>query len=232
MAGGWRYPACTAPPPVSARSTHPPPPLVPTLIGMSQFLGAVLTGGRSTRMGEDKAAVEIAGRPMSAWVTSALRSSIPGADRLIVLGRNPLGEIPNLQDRPGDGPLSGLAALADLPEDFGPTPDAVLLVAVDHPWVRPTTLRALLDRYSGLAVVPIDRDVRQVACALYPWSYVAAAAEGAAAGQGFQTLLDGSEFDGIEDEWAKWGEDGRSWFSVDAPADVTEGLRRFGAPPG
>jgi len=197
---------------------------------MPNFLGAVLTGGRSTRMGEDKTTVEVAGRPMSSWVTTALDSTMPDTNRLIVLGRTPLGEIPNLEDRPGEGPLSGLAALADLPENLGPIPDAVLLLAVDQPWVRPETLRALLNRYAGLAVVPIDDGVRQVTCAVYPWSFIDAAAEGAAGGQGLQALLDEMEIDGIESEWAKWGEDGRSWFSVDTPADVTEGLRRFGAP--
>jgi molybdopterin-guanine dinucleotide biosynthesis protein A len=179
-------------------------------------------------MGKDKTTVEVAGRPMSYWVTTALGATIPGTNRLIVLGPTPLGEIPNLEDRPGDGPLSGLAALADLSRE--PVPDAVLLVAVDHPWVRPATLRAMLNRYTGLAVVPIDGGMRQVTCALYPWSFVAAAAEGAATGQGFQALLDETEFDGVDDEWAEWGEDGRSWFSVDTPDDMTEGLRRFGPP--
>jgi molybdopterin-guanine dinucleotide biosynthesis protein A len=197
---------------------------------MSEFLGAVLTGGMSTRMGEDKTTVEVAGRPMSYWVTRALGAAMPGTNRLIALGPTPLGQIPNLEDRPGDGPLSGLAALADLPGGLGPVPDAVLLVAVDQPWVRPETLRMLLNRYTGRAVVPIDGGARQVTCALYPWSFVTAAAAGAVAGRGFQTLLDEVEFDGVEDDWSEWGEDGRSWFSVDTPADVIEGLRRFGGP--
>ena len=30
--------------------------------------------------------------------------------------------------------------------------------------------------------------------------------------------------------WQAWGEDGRSWFSVDAPQDLTVGTERFGLP--
>ena len=31
-------------------------------------------------------------------------------------------------------------------------------------------------------------------------------------------------------EWGSWDEDGRSWFSVDTPADLRQGRKLFGSP--
>ena len=39
---------------------------------MLRPIGVMLAGGASSRMGTDKATVEVAGRPMSAWVLDAL----------------------------------------------------------------------------------------------------------------------------------------------------------------
>jgi len=198
---------------------------------MMEALGAILAGGASSRMGENKAMVEIAGRSMSAWTADALTTALTDSSRRVVLGSTPISGIPNLEDRPGDGPLSGLAAVADAADLLGFTPRAVLVVAVDHPWVRPDTLGALLSRYDGVPVVPVHHDIRQVTCAVYPMSIVAAASDAATTGMGFQALLDEMVIDDVTpDIWATWGEDGRSWFSVDAPQDLARGLDRYGPP--
>jgi hypothetical protein len=50
-------------------------------------------------------------------------------------------------------------------------------------------------------------------------------------GGSIQSLLDMSGFRPVvEEEWRGWGEDGRSWFSIDEPANIEEGLSRFGPP--
>ncbi len=198
---------------------------------MTEILGAILVGGASSRMGEDKALVEIAGRPMSTWVSQAVAAALPADARSLTLGNTPLNGLPHVEDRPGVGPLSGLAAVADFCAQYSVTPDAVLLIAVDHPWIRPETLQAMIARYQGRTVVPMHRGVRQVTCAVYPMSFVAAASQGAAAGIGFQTLLDDMEVDEVSpDIWTDWGEDGRSWFSVDERGDIGRALERFGPP--
>lgn len=197
---------------------------------MTEILGAILAGGASSRMGEDKAMVEVAGRPMSAWVSEALGAAV-AKTHTVVLGDAPVSGIPQVEDRPGAGPLRGLAAVADAAERLGVAPTAVLIVAVDHPWVRPETLRALVNRYDGRAVVPVHHRVRQVTCAVYPMSFAAAASDGAAAAKGFQVLLDDMDVDDIAPEtWTEWGEDGRSWFSVDTPDDIEHGLELYGPP--
>jgi hypothetical protein len=80
-------------------------------------------------------------------------------------------------------------------------------------------------------VVPIDGGIPQVTCAFYPASWAEPAAALLEAGRPAQALLDDLPRRLVEQpEWSAWGEDGRSWFSVDTPAALTEGLSRFGAP--
>ncbi len=187
-------------------------------------LGAILAGGTSSRMGTDKALVEVAGRPMIEWVASALGQVCA---KVIVVGRRGrlagLTCVPDAQARVR-GPLAGLAtALATADDD-------VLLVAVDQPFLRVETLGRLLDL--AAAAVPID-GARQVTCALYPASWQAEVAQEIAIGGSVQSLLDRLSHTRVASaEWRGWGEDGRSWFSVDTREAIDEGLGRFGPPGG
>lgn len=198
----------------------PPSVEEPTLVHVST-LGAVLAGGQSTRMGRDKAAVEVEGVSMLNRVAAAIRTV---ASNIVILG----GEYEGFNNWPdqaeGAGPLFGIAtALARAEED------RVVLVAVDHPFVRPETLARLVDMENGLSVVPVDEDgVRQVTCAVYPVSIADMAAEEAEVGGSIQSLVDRVSFQPVTpDIWTAWGEDGRSWFSADSPDAVEEGVRRF-----
>ncbi|OFW63434.1 MAG: hypothetical protein A2135_03205 [Actinobacteria bacterium RBG_16_67_15] len=51
-----------------------------------------------------------------------------------------------------------------------------------------------------------------------------------ASGHGLQALLDTGCRQVPPDEWKRWGEDGRSWFSVDTPDQIAEGVKRYGSP--
>lgn len=117
------------------------------------------------------------------------------------------------------GPLAGIATALNRTKA-----DRVVLVAVDHPFVRSDLLRHLVDIGSDLPVVPVDETgVRQVTCAVYPTVIAAAATEEAATGGSVQTLLDRVSFRAVTPhEWRAWGEDGRSWFSVDTPEALGE----------
>ena len=123
------------------------------------------------------------------------------------------------------GPLAGIAtALASTDRD------RVLLVAVDHPFVRAETLQNLVSLETELSVVPVDDEgVRQVTCAVYPASISDLAVEEAEAGGSIQSLLDRVSFEPVPpDLWQVWGEDGRSWYSTDTPAALQRGLELFG----
>jgi molybdenum cofactor guanylyltransferase len=73
----------------------------------ADWVGAVLTGGASTRMGRDKAAIEIDGRTMAGRVAAALREA--GAADVACIG-GATGDVPD--DYAGAGPLGGIVTAA------------------------------------------------------------------------------------------------------------------------
>ena len=91
------------------------------------FTGAILVGGRSTRMGVDKASLFADG------VEAALRTA--GAAQIIRIGG---ADIPD--DHPGTGPLGGIAT-ALRHADHEP----VVVLACDLPNVHPEGIRAVVD---------------------------------------------------------------------------------------
>ena len=168
-------------------------------------------------MGSDKALVEVAGRPMISWVIATLGSV---ADQVVVAGR-PGGwdGHPGLADPDGvTGPLAGLGASLQLGQP-------VLLVAVDQPWVRTATLAKLSS--VGETAVPVHEGTRQVTCAVYYPNLVPLIANH---GSLQALLVEAIPLEITEPVWRSWGEDGRSWFSVDFVDDVGRGLEQFGAP--
>lgn len=194
---------------------------------MVRAIGALLAGGASTRMGTDKAMAEVNGRPMSAWVLDALRAT---CDRVVVTGRpSGLDGVPGLADPDSErrGPLAGAVAAL---QHGGNSP--VLLVATDQPWVRPATLRHLVDAHIDLPLVPTDAEgARQSTCAIYPANILPVALDELLAGGSLQSVLDRTAFDHVDEEtWRAWGEDGRSWYSADTPDAIRVGLERYGPP--
>lgn len=70
---------------------------------MPDWVGAVLTGGASSRMGRDKAAIEVGGVAMADRVAAALRAA--GAAAVVTVG----GAGSDVaDDHPGEGPLGGV----------------------------------------------------------------------------------------------------------------------------
>jgi molybdopterin-guanine dinucleotide biosynthesis protein A len=72
-------------------------------------------------------------------------------------------------------------------------------------------------------VVPIADGTRQVLCAVYREDCLDPLTElvGADPAPSLQTLLDTLPFRAVlEAEWRGWGEDGRSWRSIDTPEQL------------
>jgi len=112
--------------------------------------GAVLTGGRSARMGMDKALLRVGGQPMARRVATALRGA--GVDPVIAVG----GDVQSLRangldavvdPRQGGGPLAGLvSALEAL------TAPVVVVVACDLPDLTSDAVRRVVTALGGADV--------------------------------------------------------------------------------
>ncbi|MDD3799793.1 MAG: molybdenum cofactor guanylyltransferase [Novosphingobium sp.] len=103
------------------------------------ILGVVLSGGKSTRFGSDKALAEIGGHSL---LTRAVDQLSGWCEQVVIVGREE-GPAPCIADwpRPGMGPLAGIAAGLHHARDAGF--DAVLSCGVDS-WGLPAGLPELL----------------------------------------------------------------------------------------
>jgi len=189
---------------------------------MNRPIVAVLAGGESTRMGFDKAMARIGPSTM----LESVARTVASVGDVVVVGRTeaPPGVTAIRDRRTGiRGPLAGLETVLRHEPNR-----SIVLVAVDHPFVRTETLRALL-ALEGDAIVPVDSGWQQVTCAVYRPGFLQSATAILDAGdRSIISALDQAETRLIDQaEWLAWGEDGRSWFSVDTLDRLDEGLRRF-----
>src|SRR4051812_7130721 len=127
---------------------------------MTPFSGAVLTGGRSRRMGADKAFLAVDGKPMVLRVVGALRAA--GAADVHAIGGDrdtlaALGLTAHPDPRQGEGPLAGLlTALAVGQRDIAGG------LATDLAWIDAATVTSLVaalsaDTGAAAAVARADR---------------------------------------------------------------------------
>ena len=131
----------------------------------SQLSGFVLAGGKSTRMGQDKAAVTLNGLTLLQHALAALREV---CSDVAILGKQELygGIGPVYEDIfPGCGPLGGIhAALSSSKTQFN------LIIAVDTPFLAPEFLSHLADRAiesNAIVTTPEIDDYTQPLCTVY-----------------------------------------------------------------
>jgi molybdenum cofactor guanylyltransferase len=129
-------------------------------------LGAVLAGGRGSRLGGAKATAEAAGRPLLAWALDALRAAVPD---VVVIAKKatplPPCDAPVHRDEPDDfhprhGIVSALRRGAGRP---------VVVLPCDMPLVPPALLEVLLDVIEDGAPAAMPRSEGRVhpLCAAY-----------------------------------------------------------------
>ena len=184
-------------------------------------VGVILAGGESTRMGTDKANFELNGRPMAAWVADAMDAF----EKVVVVGRTraPAGldAIPDLHRRAA-GPLSGLQTALTVFRA------PLVVVAVDQPLVRADTLIRLAERAAVNETVICIDGRPQVTCAAYAATCLDEANRQVRTGGSIQQMLKSVPWTPVErDVWSLWGEDGRSWFSMDSPDSIITAEQRF-----
>ena len=185
------------------------------------IIGTVLAGGASSRMGRDKAGLELGGETLAAAAARRLAAVCPAvvlADR----GRQLVPGLPSLPDGPGRGPAAGLLGAARAHPGR-----PLLALACDLPHV-PVALLAELDRIfqrkASDWVVPRWRGGTEPLCAL--WAPRALAALEARVARGIYTLWSLAEEEGLTVHWLEgdrltaFGSPEEMFFNVNTPEEL------------
>lgn len=141
---------------------------------------AIMAGGKSRRMGQDKAWIELDGEPLIRRVANVLAQV---ADEVIVVANDPRYQTLGLRvvpDRyPEGGALGGIATGVS-----AATFDRVLVAACDMPFLLAEVWRVLLDhRYEADVVIPKIGGELETLHALYTKACVAPMERALAAGK-------------------------------------------------
>ncbi len=123
---------------------------------------AVLVGGSSTRMGEDKSRLELGGIALATRIASQLERSF---EDVMLVGGDPPPDAPGRRVPDGDGPpcaLRGLVSALDAAQT-----ERLLVVATDLPFASPAVWLALLAAPAADAVVTVPESGPQPLCAVY-----------------------------------------------------------------
>ena len=130
-----------------------------------ELTAAILAGGKSSRLGSDKALAEVGSRPM---LNRAIAAVEPLAKEILVVGRMelnfPAGNaqcIPDIQ--PGLGPVGGLASALAVASH-----DRVLCIGCDMPFLNTGLLRLLVHSspHADVTILRVGGKVEPL-CAIY-----------------------------------------------------------------
>jgi molybdopterin-guanine dinucleotide biosynthesis protein A len=189
------------------------------------IVGAVLAGGLSRRMGEPKASVELAGRPLVARVVSTVGSA--GLKPIVVA--KPDSALPPLDCRvlsePSEPrhPLTGLLAALGASAGRG-----VVAIACDMPLVPANFLRWLAQIEAPVAVCEVGGRLEPL---LGRYSQRAAPVLAAALAEGAPMREAVAALDPHvvgEEEIARFGDPKRIVFNVNSPTDLRTAERLLG----
>ncbi|HEY7940933.1 MAG TPA: NTP transferase domain-containing protein [Candidatus Limnocylindrales bacterium] len=201
----------------------------------TESVGLVLAGGRASRFGADKLAVELAGRPVLHHALTAV-AVVTGRVLVSLAHDAPRPVLPDLgrpielvRDRSGDlGPLAGLAAAL---EAIAPAGDCRLLVVPgDAPSLPAPLLRGLLGAldHADAAVLADGDDWRPLPCAVRTGAAGSVVRERLAGPhrslRGVLLALRPSIVE--ETVWRAWDPEGAWRDDIDEPADIVRAAAR------
>jgi molybdopterin-guanine dinucleotide biosynthesis protein A len=120
------------------------------------FYAAVLAGGKSSRMGEDKSRLMFDGQSLLERAVELLWSS--GAELVLVGGGKERDGVPDLL--PHCGPPGGLYSLLDhIKHNYGLDGSPLLVIPVDMPLLTSATLQTLLAASSNASCCHFENEV-------------------------------------------------------------------------
>lgn len=141
--------------------------------------GIILAGGKSSRMGQDKALIALNGKPMIAHVFAALSQE---CDQIIVASNNPthakFGTACVKDVFENSGPLGGIHAGLLAAKN-----DCALVLSCDTPFITNVLLQRLWKCYKGNVVVARCNGKKHPLVGVYPKSIVPELESALTAGQ-------------------------------------------------
>lgn len=189
---------------------------------LANVSAAVLLGGASSRMGRDKARLELAGEPLA---TRTARLADALFEEVLLVGGDPPPEAPGRRVPDPPGPTCALrGVVAALGAATAPR---VWIAATDLPFLSPDLVLGLVAYPAADAVVPRTADGIHPLCAVYRREpALEAAREALAAGQlAIRAALEKLEVTYLEGaDLALADPDGRALTNVNTPEDWLRAL--------
>lgn len=196
-----------------------------------QIEGFILAGGESSRMGRDKALLELDGMPLIVRAARLLETVV-GAPTVVGYREEfrALGLRTIADDAPGAGPLGGIAtALRAAQAPWS------LIVACDLPYLTQAWLEFLARRAvesRADIVMPMNQRGAEPLCAVYNKSAERIIREALARGtRKITDALEGARIETIEPrEWKAFDSEGFLFKNINSPTDYKESKARLGGP--
>jgi molybdopterin-guanine dinucleotide biosynthesis protein A len=197
------------------------------------FAGYVLAGGGSTRFGQDKALVEVGGKPMLAHMIEFLRCITKKVKIVAACGKYESCGLEIIEDRwPGEGPLGGIITALEDPAGKIARPEWNLILSCDMPFLSREWLTFLCERATkseAQVVLPHSAHGPEPLCACYRTD--AAKALSAAFESGVRKVTLGLQHVATEvldeAEWKRFDTAGRLFWNMNTQADYEEASRNF-----
>lgn len=183
--------------------------------------GAVLTGGASSRMGRDKAALAIDGVACATRVAQRLAAH---CEEVVLVGGQPPPDAPGRRVPDVPGPRCALRGLVGALA--AASAERVLVVATDVPYVSDALLLALIAWPEADAVVPRNDAGVHALCAIYRREAVLEVARRHLEAErlAMRALLDAVETRYLAGpDLAAVDPDGRALLNLNTPADLVRG---------
>ena len=222
--------------------------------GASVGLGAVLAGGRGSRLGGAKPTADLAGRPLIAYPLAALAAA--GIDPFIVakpstpLRGRPLARSTGLRTTASDGPGQRTTAVAGDGVEVVTEPEEprhplagivaalrhaggpVVVLGCDFPFAPPGLLRALADAPEPL-VVPAPGGEPQPLMARWSPELLPALEEALAREEPLRRTVAALSPRLLDDaELSRFGDSARAFFNVNTPEDLRAAEQAVRSPDG